>query len=143
MPTMRIDDLPMHLQEQARAQLGGGSSRAGAAPDAIDEPPSKVAIAHENALQRLCELELNRRGIKYLHLSYRAREKAGWPDLTFALPGRPMAVELKTATGKPSNVQIEMLSSMKANGWETYVLRELEVFIELLNGQPICQWGRS
>jgi hypothetical protein len=39
------------------------------------ERAAKMEAQSEKALQRLCEAELNRRNIVFLHLSFRAREK--------------------------------------------------------------------
>ena len=92
----------------------------------------------EKFLQRLCEQELSRRSIAYLHLSFRAREKKGWPDLTFVLPtewgkpGIPWAVELKTASGVVSKDQKAMLRDMELNGWQVRVIRSFEDFRDIL-----------
>lgn len=98
---------------------------------------AEVQAAYEQAtegqLQRLCESELSRRGIVFLHLSFRAREKIGWPDLTFCLEGRPMAVELKSASGRLSPEQEALLGRMKANGWQTHVVRDFDAFRTLLD----------
>jgi hypothetical protein len=76
------------MSEADRAALGVKTSA---------ECAADGAARMERDLQRLCEQELNRRGIAYLHLSPMAREKIGWPDLVFAVAGVPMAVELKAA----------------------------------------------
>lgn len=86
----------------------------------------------EKELQRICEQELSRRNIVYLHLSPKAREKAGWPDLTFSINGTPMAIELKTATGKLSEEQIYIMTRMAKNGWHTEVVRSFEQFVNIL-----------
>jgi hypothetical protein len=103
----------------------------------LDERERKVEGIAERELQRLCEQELSRRGIVYLHLSFRAREKAGWPDLTFVLSARncwgiPMAVELKTANGKLSSDQESTLKRMGENGWRVRVCRSFEQFREII-----------
>ena len=105
------------------------------------EPWERQHKAEEMAevqLQRLCEQELSRRRIAYLHLSFRAREKKGWPDLTFVLPtewgkpGIPWAVELKTASGVVSKDQKAMLRDMELNGWQVRVIRSFEDFRDIL-----------
>ena len=101
----------------------------------IKTPEERAAQAEaiaEKEIQGLCEQELNRRNIVYLHLSPRAREKVGWPDLVFALNGIPVAVELKTATGTLSKEQAELLQRMHLNGWETHVIRSFDSFQTLL-----------
>ena len=98
-----------------------------------DECRVKHEAQEEAPLQRLCEQELSRRGIVYLHLSFRAREKIGWPDLTFVISGCPYAVELKTATGKLSEAQAWTLGRMKENGWSCHVCRSFDQFQTILN----------
>jgi len=97
----------------------------------ISSPPTKADAAAEKELQRLCEMELTRHGVEFLHLSHRAREKRGWPDLTFAWKGKPYAVELKTADGKLSVDQNECLRNMEKNGWATLVCRSYKMFAEI------------
>jgi hypothetical protein len=82
----------------------------------------------EKEMQSLCEQYLSLRGIVYLHLSPMAREKIGWPDLTFVIRGVPCAVELKTPCGRVTEDQERMLNRMKYNGWRTAVIRSVETF---------------
>ena len=102
----------------------------------------------EKELQGQCEARLRRDGIEFLHLSPRAREKKGWPDLTFALrmptscktcfvhyhEPRPVAVELKTATGRISEDQKRTLGRMAGNGWQVRVARDYDTFCAILAG---------
>ena len=108
-------------------------------------PISKVDAKAEKELQAQCETLLRWRDIAALHLSYRAREKKGWPDLVFCIriggESWPCAVELKCATGKLSQDQRDMLTAMKANGWHTYVLRDYDTMIALLDGERPDEWG--
>ena len=96
----------------------------------------------EAGLQKLCEQELSRRGIEHLHLSPKAREKKGWPDLTFTLKlttngaqAIPMAVELKTATGRLSDDQLDRLTKMQRNGTCVRIIRSYDAFCALLDGK--------
>ncbi|MCK9433128.1 MAG: VRR-NUC domain-containing protein [Candidatus Omnitrophica bacterium] len=98
------------------------------------ERVAKLEAQSEKELQRICESELNRRNIVYLHLSFRAREKIGWPDLVFAIHGRPYAIELKTAVGKLSEVQAHTLARMKNNGWNAFVCRSFDEFLKVIGG---------
>ncbi len=93
-----------------------------------EEIRKKNEAKSESELQKACESFLSRHGIEFLHLSPRAREKAGWPDLTCCVNGKPLAVELKTVTGKLSDDQKRVLAAMKGNGWQTHVLRSYEAF---------------
>jgi len=98
------------------------------------ERVAKLEKQSEKELQRLCEAELNRRGIVYLHLSFRAREKIGWPDLVFAIKGCPYGVELKTTKGILSLEQINLLTRMADNGWITHVVRSFDEFLTVIGG---------
>ena len=104
----------------------------------VEERQGKADEMAEKELQQLCERELSRRGIVYLHLSFRAREKKGWPDLAFVLPtvqskpGIPWAVEVKTIVGRLSKEQKAMLREMALNGWQVRVIRSFEDFKDIL-----------
>ena len=89
----------------------------------------------EKDLLRLCQQELSRRGVRVVHhLSHRAREHAGYPDLTFVLRGVPMACELKTRHGVVSADQEATLAAMRLDGWRTMVCRTFNEFCEWLEG---------
>lgn len=94
----------------------------------------------ERTLQRLCNHELSRRGIEYLHLSHRAREKPGWPDLIFAVNNRFCAVELKSAVGRLSDEQKAVLDRLEAQGWDVAVLRSYEQFRAFLDIETMEEW---
>jgi len=109
------------------------------AADLLADLAERAALADkpstaEKELQRLCEHELTRRGIPYLHLSCRAREKVGWPDLVFPLPnrGRFCAVELKAEHGRVTPAQVETMAAMASCGAIVRVCRTLEQFREVL-----------
>jgi hypothetical protein len=83
----------------------------------------------EKDLMRLCKQDLSRRGVRVVHhLSHRAREHAGYPDLTFVLRGVPMACELKTKRGVVSAEQEATLAAMRLDGWRAIVCRTFEHF---------------
>jgi hypothetical protein len=107
------------------------AARIAAIPDVPFEDRKPELV--EADTQKICETELFRRKIAFIHLSPKAREKKGWPDLTFVLMGVPIACELKSSLGKLSKEQIEMLTMMKANGWHVYLIREAKHFISVLN----------
>ena len=122
------DDLPPHIRAMNAAALG---VHAGILPITVGDSHTKADKNAERQLQKLCEQELSRRNVEYLHLSYRAREKKGWPDLTFAWEGKPYAVELKAADGKLSEDQEACLARMKDNGWIVMVLRSYAPFARI------------
>jgi len=127
---MRIENLNAKHQDQARAQLGLDPLPA-LLQKTLAQPTSQSQ--EEKELQRLCEQLLYSLNIEFLHLSFRSREKKGWPDLTFCHNGTPYAIELKTATGRLSQDQESTLANLKTNGWHTHVLRsysELKTLLE-------------
>ena len=99
--------------------------------EAADDHAAKL----ESDLQKKCESYLMRHAITYLHLSPRAREKRGWPDLTFCLEGKPMAIELKTATGRLSDDQKRVLPAMERDGWHVHVVRSYREFVRIVEGR--------
>jgi len=122
-PIFRLEDLPANFRARNReelAELAGESSpylpRNPTAPNLNDAKAEKV-------LQGQCESDLHTAHTAYLHLSFRAREKVGWPDLVFVWFGWPLAVELKSMTGTLSTEQEDMLTQMHKDGWHCYVLR--------------------
>jgi len=96
------------------------------------ERVAKLEKQSERELQKLCESELNRRNIVYLHLSFRAREKIGWPDLVFAIKGRPYGIELKTTKGILSTEQSNLLLRMAENGWTVDICRSFDEFLTVI-----------
>ena len=101
----------------------------------------------EKELQRLCEQELSRRGIRaWLHLRTRAQAAAcpGWPDLVFCCKGIPFAVELKTPSGRLRPEQERQLADMARDGWRVEVVRTFEQFRELFSDKPArAEGGRN
>jgi hypothetical protein len=97
------------------------------------EKAEKQAKQAEKELQRDCENLLRLRGIEYLHMSNRAREKEGWPDLVFALRSVFCGVELKKSDGIVSNAQERCLERLKANGARVCVCRTVEEFRAFLD----------
>jgi len=88
-------------------------------------------------------------GIEGLHLSPRAREKRGWPDLTFCAVGKPFAVELKTATGTLSAEQRAVLTVMECNGWYVRIVRAFDDFKHIAkhgstrHGETLAEQGKG
>jgi hypothetical protein len=96
----------------------------------------------EKDLLRLCQQELSRRGVRVVHhLSHRAREHAGYPDLTFVLRGVPMACELKTKRGVVSAEQEATLAAMRLDGWRVRVCRSFEEFRAWLDCEATNKTG--
>ena len=93
---------------------------------------TKGDVASEKELQRKCEHYLSSRNIWYMHLSHRAREQAGIPDLVFANDGKCYGIELKSAHGVLSDEQKHTLEHMAACGWKTAVCRSYQEFMEAI-----------
>ncbi len=50
----------------------------------------------------------------------------GWPDVSLAYMGVPLAIEAKSATGKLRPEQEEMHALLRAQGWIVHTVRSLE-----------------
>ena len=136
MQHFKLADLPHAIRELNKlgdAGLSSIPSNATARPEASP----RQAPARESELQQLCENELRRRNIAFLHLSPRAREMEGWPDLTFAILGKATAVELKTSVGRLSEAQEQLHRELRASGWDVFVFRTFEPFHLLVCGIQI------
>jgi len=142
------DRIPEGLMSRVRfsaAQLHGSpmaarlpkSERAALGIESDEELNARVARDGERELQRQCENLLRLRGIPFIHLSARAREKAGWPDLSFPLPpsGRFVAVELKRPGGKLSGEQVRILADLEATGAVVRTCRTFAEFRAVLDAE--------
>lgn len=68
--------------------------------------------------------------------------KAGTPDLLIVWQGRCFWIELKSATGRLSNVQRGLLNRLRSAGCETAICRSLEHVMEQLDVWGIPTRGR-
>ncbi len=95
-----------------------------------DEAVQACDTRIEKGLHKLIELELHRSGICYFHqrMDKPSGGKKGWPDFTFCIAGIPFAIECKTATGRVSDEQTEILCALRKNGWNAHVVRSFEQF---------------
>ena len=104
-------------------------------------PTTRYHEGKEKELRKLCEAELSRRGCRVVHhLSVRARECAGYPDITAVLNGKPIACETKARGGKLSTEQEATLAAMRLDGWNTIVCYSFDDFREWLDA---IQEGRQ
>ena len=86
---------------------------------------------YEHELQRLCEQELSRRGMVFLHLRTKQQAAAcpGLPDLViFPGNGYVLFVELKSFTGKLEEDQVKMHTKLAACGYYVAIARSFEEF---------------
>lgn len=97
----------------------------------------------EKGVRKLCLAELSRRGVRVVHhLSHRAREHKGYPDLTFCYAGRSCACELKRPKGGVvSDDQARMHADMRRDGWTVAVCNTFDAFRGWLDGVMACQEG--
>lgn len=88
----------------------------------------KAHARNERDLQRLIVNYLQLKGIEALwhRTDKRSTATVGWPDLTFAAKGFPVAWEIKFEKGKLSEEQELMAVKLKRNGWRFAVIRSLE-----------------
>lgn len=95
----------------------------------MEEAGQSYEVRAEKDLLRLCQQELRRRGVlEVIHLSHRAREHPGLPDLVFSMNGAPCACELKTKHGIVSSVQKECQDRMEMDQWQVRVCRSFDEF---------------
>ncbi len=124
---------PHQIPDRMRRLMPMATRKALGIPTA-QEAQEAYEVRAEKDLLRMCKQELGRRGVRVVHhLSHRAREHAGYPDLTFVLQGVPMACELKTARGVVSADQEATMAAMRLDGWSTMVCRSFDEFLEFLN----------
>src|SRR6267154_2870733 len=93
----------------------------------IEESKAKGVARLERDLQRQIVQDLRRRGFEVLWHATHCKSTAtvGWPDITFAHYGTPVAIEVKTQTGRLSAEQAKTLQKM-VNGpnlWKLFVIR--------------------
>ena len=132
---MNLESLKGAARQQAEAQLAERRKRelpalTAAMKDLCDKAESPRL---EKELLRDCCNELSRRGIPYLHLSPKAREKAGWPDLTFCYRSRFYGLELKVAGGRVSSEQVGMISALRDHGAISELVWSYAEFIKVLD----------
>lgn len=62
----------------------------------------------------------------------------GWPDYSFAVDGKAVAVEFKTESGKLTEEQQKMFPRMESNGWKICIARSLVEAINFV--KTIREW---
>jgi hypothetical protein len=101
---------------------------------------------YEHELQRLCEQELSRRGMVFLHLRTKQQAAAcpGLPDLViFPGNGFVLFVELKSFTGKLEEDQVKMHTKLAACGYYVAIARTFDRFVELLENAANDKYGEG
>lgn len=82
----------------------------------------------EHAVVEYARTQLNVRSIKLNLTGHR-----GWPDRLFFIPGgRPTLIEFKRPGAKPTRLQMEHISYLKARGYDVHTCDDTEIGKALL-----------
>jgi len=110
--------------------------------EAFDTCRARGEQKREADILKQCEQWLTLHGVCYLHLSPKAREKKGWPDLVFCWRCVPWAIEIKTPTGRTTPDQDDILLALRGDGWHVAVCRSLPDLIDAVtqagHPRPLC-----
>lgn len=89
----------------------------------------------ESQLQKQIADILRIKGIAFCKARFDKRSNitAGWPDLTFAIKGVPVAFEVKVDKNKMTKDQMDCHTNMEKNGWQVYCIRSIEAAVDLIN----------
>ncbi len=129
--SIRPHDIPDRMR-----RLMPASARQSLGIPTAQEAQEAYEVRAESDLQRLCEQEISRRGMVFLHLRTKQQAAAcpGLPDLVI-FPGNGMVlfVELKSAMGKIEEDQAKMHAKLAAWGYHVAIARTFDRFRELLD----------
>ena len=103
----------------------------------VSRAAAKSDAKREKDLQNKIENFLRLRGTTVLRprMDKKTRIKKGWPDFTFAIKGRAVAMEAKLPGENPSEAQAKKLSALAKDGWAikvVYSLDEARFFVAAL-----------
>jgi hypothetical protein len=89
---------------------------------------------NERELHKQIRALLMHRGIPFCEarMDRKSTITVGWPDITFAIDGVPVAFELKTGRNDLSKDQARVARDMLAHGWFYFVIRSLDEALEAL-----------
>lgn len=98
--------------------------------------PSKAETEAERTIQGDIAQYLNLHDIPHIRppMNKKSTLPLGWPDISFAYRGIPVAMEVKTDTGKLSPEQATLHPKLAANGWRVLVVRSVADVQALLRG---------
>lgn len=89
----------------------------------------------ESKLQRKIEIWCSDHGFPFFHDRSRKKNKAGWPDLTIAMPnGVVLFIELKSAKGVFRKEQKLIQQQLLYLGHNYQVVRSFKKFLEIALG---------
>jgi hypothetical protein len=125
--------LPEHclrlMDERDRKSLGKGGRTA------VETLADMEARSEKELQEQICSL-LRRREIPFIRPSMFKRSElpVGWPDISFAYRGKPIAWECKVGRNTTTAEQNLMIEKMTACGWRVSVIRTLSEALETLKG---------
>lgn len=114
-----------------------------AKPDpALCPPPRRLRLkTPERGVQDEIDLFLRYKEIVFIRprMDKKTTIKKGWPDFTFALRGRAVAIEVKVPGEKPTPEQERIHAQMRAepNCWLVYVVYSCAEVKEIVNKETI------
>lgn len=123
MPTWTPNELKLHQLKSPKAQMIAHEIRA----SKEHKLETKIKAQCISWLEQHSGLNI-KVGTAFNHKKSTYTE--GWPDLTFAVNGKPVAIELKTDEGVVSQEQRLCHEQMRGNGWLVFVCRSLEEVIK-------------
>lgn len=98
------------------------------------ERQAREDLKLERELHKLICLELSRREIVFIHsrTDRKATIGVGLPDFCFVIRSIPIAVEVKTESGKLTPEQVSTRLKMIENGWQYFIVRSFTDFAEVM-----------
>ena len=93
----------------------------------LAEAAAKQEAKREREIHEQIENWLRQREITYRHdrMDKPTTGTIGWPDFTFAVKGRAVALEVKMPGAQPSDDQIKCMSGLVRDGWFVRVVYSL------------------
>lgn len=118
-----------------------GFSQAPVAAPVAPEVIAKAETEAEMVIQGDIAAYLRLHEIEFIRPDMRKKSPLppGWPDLTFAYRGVPIAMEVKTTAGKLSPDQVTMHPKLATNGWRVIVVRsvaDVQVLFRSIDSEP-------
>lgn len=131
---MRIDSasMPDHVK---RLLPSDDPLRCGKAGRTFEECEAERVAASEKQLQENIAALLRQRDIAFFwqRMDRKTTGTVGWPDFTFAVNGRAVALEAKQPGNVPTAEQIRMHVAMMKNGWTVRVVTTERAALDVIN----------
>lgn len=122
-PTVLPDSILNKLPNEERAKLGKAGMTA-------EEAQAKIDLKNERDLQKLIANWLHLHNIPFIQArnDKRSTIAVGWPDFTFPLNGRFVAIEVKFGKGKLRPEQEKFIAQLNAHDAIVGVVRSFDEF---------------